>query len=240
MNLVITFVGLTLAIGLSASGCSTTSAPEIQPTAEERYRAAIVDAMVAADEERSTDLVAIRRDNPKTLWKEIEGESYVLVANWTAWDTSYAVGERSSAKYDMWVTAVPEVRSWWQTRYDGKTDTTLRLEQVLGLSPGRKKTHFILVWVRPQDVFRPAGDPEIDDGTAGPELLPTADSTYRTWFNNSIIYSYFPKTSPWTRLGYTYDWNGQYGERGLSEFVVRKGAEIIIHSIPRTVDFLTQ
>jgi hypothetical protein len=150
----------------------------------------------------------------------------------------YTDGERSSAKYDMWVTAVPELRSWWHAKYDGRTDTTLRLEQVLGLSPGRKKTHFLLVWVRPRDVFRPAGDPEIDDATAGPELLPTADSTYRTWFNNSIIYSYFPKTSPWTRLGYTYDWNGQYGERGLSEFVVRKGAEMIIHSIPRTPEFL--
>ena len=238
MKIAITAAGLALGIVLAAQGCSSTSSPEVQPTSEERYRSAIVDAMVAADDERASDLIAIRRDNPQIVWKEIGGESYVLVATWTSWDTVYTDGERSSAKYDMWVTAVPELRSWWQAKYDGRTDTTLRLEQLLGLSPGRKKTHFLLVWVRPRDVFRPAGDPEIDDATAGPELLPTADSTYRTWFNNSIIYSYFPKTSPWTRLGYTYDWNGQYGERGLSEFVVRKGAEMIIHSIPRTPEFL--
>ncbi|MFN5378566.1 MAG: hypothetical protein ACK5BQ_07340 [Ignavibacteria bacterium] len=76
----------------------------------------------------------------------------------------------------------------------------------------------------------------IDDQTAGPELPQSADSAYRTWFNNSIIYSYYPKTAPWTRLGYTYDWNGQYGERGLSELVVRRGAACIIHSVQSTAD----
>lgn len=138
----------------------------------------------------------------------------------------------------MWVTTLPELRAWWHTKNDGRTDTTLRLEQLLGLSPGRKKTHFLLVWVRTRDLFRPAGDPEIDDSTADSELASTADSTYRTWFNSSIIYSYYPKTSPWTRLGYTYDWNLQYGERGLSEFVVRKGSEVVVHVVQTTAEHL--
>jgi hypothetical protein len=87
-------------------------------------------------------------------------------------------------------------------------------------------------------VFRPAGDPEIDDASAGPELTTGVDSAYREWFNASIIYSYYPKSAPWTRLGYTYDWNGQYGDQGLSEFIIRKGSEIIVESVTSTSAYL--
>ena len=231
--------GIILTVGVLV-GCSSDVAPVVEPTNAERYATAIIDAMVADDNERSMNLIALREDNPATVWKTFGAERRVLVSVWTSWDTSYAVGEAAAVKYDMWVTAVPELRTWWKTRYDGRTDTVLRLEQLLGLSPGRKKTAFLTIWVRPQDVFRPAGDPEIDDATAGPELAATVDSTYRTWFNASIIYSYYPKTSPWTRLGYTYDWNGQYGEQGLSEFIVRKGSPMIVESVLSTSAYLQQ
>ena len=219
-------------------GCSSDVAPVVEPTNAEKYTTAIIDAMVADDNERSTSLIALREDNSATVWKTFGSERRVLVTTWTSWDTSYAVGEAAAVKYDMWVTAVPELRTWWKTRYDGRTDTTLRLEQLLGLSPGRKKTTFLSIWVRPQDVFRPAGDPEIDDVSAGPELAATVDSTYRAWFNASIIYSYYPKSAPWTRLGYTYDWNLQYGEQGLSEFIVRKGSPVIVESVLSTSKYL--
>lgn len=224
-------------VGLG-TGCSGSTSPVIDLSPEERYRMAIVDAMVAEDTERSFDLVAIRRDNDALSWQEIDGQAYVLLTTWTAWDTNYTAGQRANALYDMWVTAIPEVRTWWKSKYDGRIDTTLRLEQLLGLAPGRKKTHFVSVWVKSEDIVRPAGDPEIDDNTAGPELKSDVDFSYRTWFNNSIIYSYYPKTAPWTRLGYTYDWNGQYGERGLSEFVVRKGAPMIIQAVVPTNEML--
>ncbi len=230
---------LTIAVAaLILASCSSDVAPIPEPTDAERYAAAIVDAMVADDNERSTSLIALREDNSATVWKTFATERRVLVTAWTSWDTSYTVGETAAAKYDMWVTAAPELRTWWKTRYDGRTDTTLRLEQLLGLSPGRKKTAFLSIWVRPQDVFRPAGDPEIDDATAGPELAANVDSAYRTWFNASIIYSYYPKTAPWTRLGYTYDWNLQYGEQGLSEFIVRKGSPMIVESVLSTSNYL--
>jgi hypothetical protein len=219
-------------------GCAGDTAPATEPTAAEQYRAAIIDAMVADDNEKSTNLIAITNDNPVLSWKTIDGQPHVLVTTWTAWDTSYVSGQQAAAKYDIWVTAIPELQQWWKSKYDGRTDTVLRIEQLLGLSAGRKKTKFLSIWVRPADLFRPAGDNEITDNTAGPELQPTADSAYRSWFNNSIIYSYYPKSAPWTRLGYTYDWNGQYGERGLSEFIVRKGANVVVHSVVSTSTFL--
>jgi hypothetical protein len=235
MNIPIT---LLLAAATFLAGCAGDTAPSIEPTTEERYRRSIIDAMVADDNERSTNLIAITKDNPVLSWETIDGQPHVLVTTWTAWDTSYVSGQQAAAKYDIWVTAIPELQQWWKSKYDGRTDTVLRIEQLLGLSAGRKKTKFLSIWVRPADLFRPAGDNEITDNTAGPELQPTADSAYRSWFNNSIIYSYYPKSAPWTRLGYTYDWNGQYGERGLSEFIVRKGANVVVHSVVSTSTFL--
>jgi hypothetical protein len=237
MKHISTLFSIMLALGVLV-GCSSDVAPVVEPTNAEKYTTAIIDAMVADDNERSASLIALREDNSATVWKTFGLERRVLVTTWTSWDTSYAVGEAAASKYDMWVTAVPELRTWWKTRYDGRTDTTLRLEQLLGLSPGRKKIAFLSIWVRPQDVLRPAGDPEIDDVSAGPELGATVDSTYRAWFNASIIYSYYPKTAPWTRLGYTYDWNLQYGEQGLSEFIVRKGSPVIVESVLSTSNYL--
>ena len=234
----ISYTGVVLFVLVSLSSCTSDVAPVPERTNEEKYVAAIIDAMVADDAERSSNLVALREDNPNTVWKSFGTERRVLVTIWTAWDTNYTAGQTAASKYDMWVTAVPELRSWWKTRYDNRTDTVLRLEQLLGLSPGRKKKAFLTVWVRPQDVFRPAGDPEIDDASAGPELSAGVDSAYRAWFNASIIYSYYPKSAPWTRLGYTYDWNGQYGDQGLSEFIVRKGSEIIVESVTSTSAYL--
>lgn len=219
-------------------GCSGETEPPIELPLAERYKNSIVDAMVADESEQSSNLVAIREDNPQLLWKDIDGRKHVLVTTWTAWDSSYVPDQQAKALYDMWVTAIPELSHWWKTRYDGRTDTALRLEQLLGLSPGRKKTKFLTIWVRPEDIFRPAGDNEIDDASAGPELPKNVDSAYKSWFNSTIIYSYYPKTAPWTRLGYTYDWNGQYGEHGLSEFIVRKGASMVVQSVKSTSEFL--
>jgi hypothetical protein len=36
---------------------------------------------------------------------------------------------------------------------------------------------------------------------------------------------------PWTRLGYTYDWGSSITEIGLSEFVIKKNSQIIVHEV---------
>lgn len=72
--------GLTLVLSLLA-GCSTATGPESARTSEQRYRDAIIDAMVADEGERSFNLTAIRPDNSSLEWKVIDGESYVLVSN---------------------------------------------------------------------------------------------------------------------------------------------------------------
>lgn len=40
------------------------------------------------------------------------------------------------------------------------------------------------------------------------------------------------------RLGYTYDWGSLKTEAGASEFVIRKGAEVEVESVTKTIDYV--
>ena len=43
---------------------------------------------------------------------------------------------------------------------------------------------------------------------------------------------------PWTRLGYTYDWGSKEPKKvGGSEFIIKQGVTIYLHSITPTNDY---
>ena len=65
----------------------------------------------------------------------------------------------------------------------------------------------------------------------------TSEVTDRNWFNRLKSESYGENGYPWTRLGYTYDWGNPKGEVGLSEFIIKSGATIKIHSVIGTLDY---
>jgi hypothetical protein len=46
-------------------------------------------------------------------------------------------------------------------------------------------------------------------------------------------------SSPWTRLGYTYDWGDSKTHIGLSEFVIEQNATVTVKSVTPTVQYLT-
>lgn len=48
------------------------------------------------------------------------------------------------------------------------------------------------------------------------------------WFAENAEYSYNPHRYPWTGLGYTYDWADNGTEYGLSEFILKNGAEVTV------------
>jgi hypothetical protein len=153
---------------------------------------------------------------------------------------------------ELWVTTVPELRNFCKRAGLVPDNTTIRLEQLLGLPPGAGKTKFVELWVKPKDLFRPSPDPEISDHEAGLDFpvsdeFVKVDREYKRWFtcvgtNTSSKYclkekSYGKDGYPWTRLGYTYDWGNPDNEIGLSEFVVRKGATVEIQSVWPTLDY---
>ena len=48
----------------------------------------------------------------------------------------------------------------------------------------------------------------------------------------------FDSAYPWTRLGYTYDWADNGQEYGLSEFLIRQGAEVEVAFTMTTEEFI--
>ena len=58
------------------------------------------------------------------------------------------------------------------------------------------------------------------------EFSENVDAEFKTWFDDNILDSYFYGEYPWTRLGYTYNWSGHGTEYGVTEFLVKQGAEV--------------
>lgn len=231
----------TISLIFIANGCETENSNFVASfvnSDEEIYKQAVRDAMVAEENEISNNLIAITPENNYLNWSN----GYILVVTWTKFSSSYPVNDTISTWWgETWVTAAPELKDWYKTKSISKASQTLRTEQLLGLPKNSGNLYFVEIWVNPDDLLRPAYDNEIDDNTCGTYFPETVSDDYKTWFNANIISSYYPQNSskyPWTRLGYTYDWGNPASEIGLSEFIIKKDARVIVKSIKSTEDYL--
>lgn len=234
-------VGFILLLLLLTTGCNTdvTSTQQNNRSNDEIYEASVHDAMIAGPNEICSTLVAIRPDNSYLKWSN----GYVLVVTWTGHGSSYPVGDTVTTWWsETWVTAVPEMQDWYQKHPVSKDNLTLRTEQLLGMPANSGCTYFIEMWVKPTDLLRPAYDNEIDDNVCGLDFTSSTSRDYITWFNENIISSYYVSKDetkyPWTRLGYTYDWGNPDNEVGLSEFIVKKNAKVIVKSKSLTREYI--
>ncbi len=197
---------------------------------DQMYGNAIEDAMTARSSEIYTSLTPIMESNGNLTWQGESGSKSVLVVTLTRFTSSYPVGETVNTTWgDTWVTVVPEIKTFFHNS-PTPVNLTLRAMQLLGLPSSNANTHFVEVWVNPQDLFRPAPDNEINDTTAQLNFPDSVTPEYKKWFNDNIIYSYFPYRYPWTRLGYTYDWGNSVSHVGLSEFVLKQNSIITVES----------
>ena len=209
------------------------------PTLDQLYVNAIEDAMIAKPSEISNNLTPITENNSNLIWQGEGENATVLMVTWTKYASSYPVGENVTTTWgDTWVTAVPEIQVFFKENAFSETNYTLRAAQLLGLPANTSNTYFVELWVKPQSLFRPTPDNEISDTTASLTFPDNATSSYKTWFNNNIISSYYPMKYPWTRLGYTYDWGNSGSHVGLSEFVLKQNATVTVKSVTPTVDYL--
>ncbi len=88
------------------------------------------------------------------------------------------------------------------------------------------------------DLFRPCPDSEITDSVCEVDFPADASAEHINWFNDLILQSYFQEQDyPWTRLGYSYDWNIYTPEVGVSEFVIRKNSQVIVESLQRVDEY---
>ena len=180
------------------------------------YHNAIIDSTLAEESERM-------------LLKAIDtSQEKVLVCTWNRYPNTYITGSEITLEYgDVWVFTVDEAKDWGKKNGMAE-DMTLRMEQLIGLPPQKGNTHFSLLWVNPSDLYRPSPDNEIDDDKAELDFPDNATEEYKKWFNDNITASYYPHKYPWTRLGYTYDWADNGTEYGLSEFIIKGGAKVMV------------
>ena len=203
------------------------------------YTSAIKDAAFAEPEE-ILPLVSLTKNDPLVTWDE-NGER-VLLCTWHSDPESYPAGEKVTLDWDVvWTFTPDELAQKYEAESGHVSDWDLRLKQLIGLPPDSEYSTFTTFWADPADVCRPACQP--DPANSGMQTAldqNSAQESYAAWFNENILNSYFYGAYPWTRLGYTYDWADNGSEYGLSEFLVRQGAEIEVVDTRTTEAFLEQ
>lgn len=208
------------------------------PSLSERYHMAIESAMTKQGNYTYDQLNPVNDTNPRLVWNSTATDKGVLVLIFTRFNSSYPVGENVNTWWgETWITLVPDLRTFFDQNVGAQENRTLRTLELLGLPWNSKNSYFVEAYVQPKDLFRPAGDNEIDDASAGMTLPPYADPSYVSWFNGNIIYSYYPESFPWTRMGYTYDW-GSDSHIGLSEYVLEKNSSIYVSSVMTVEQYL--
>jgi hypothetical protein len=155
------------------------------------------------------------------------------------------IGEDLVLTRDSWITIEPAVRD--ACRAYPADERIARLHKLLGLKPAEAAdagSSFVLLTVeKPQAVgpaatavFRPCPDPDPAKPSCGNTL--SGPPGYADWFARNMLSSYILGDDmnatgyPWTRAGYTYDWNaGHDPRRGPQEYVVTKGATVRIRAV---------
>ncbi|MEM7104017.1 MAG: hypothetical protein AAF502_12850 [Bacteroidota bacterium] len=181
---------------------------------------------------------------------DINSEGYVEMLAWksaqAAEDYYQPVGQLDTldSKYLTWVTKKSQMLDksgqLGLNKWKGER-LALRLEQVLGLPPNCDTTRkFIEIWVKMDDLFRPCPDPEITDFEC--DLTDPQGAYSGTPAEYQPVYDYIVSSTedfPWTRLGYTYDWSTRNSSHfGLSEYVIRQNAVVLIKSKEKTEDWI--
>ncbi|MDX9971385.1 MAG: hypothetical protein RBU21_00200 [FCB group bacterium] len=233
-----------IAVVLGLAGCPRPEPSDADLAAA--FTAAVADAQQPTAGKICRSLTPVAGYNDALVWEGEPGASRVLMTTWTSYP-GYVVGKsykaRSYEKYqpsvDLWVTAVPEVKDFVR-RHPLATcaNLDLRLKQLLGMPHTTSRTWFVEFWVHPEDLFRPSADPEVSDREAELAFRPdtaaqTTSAEHVAWIENQVA----TNTWPWTRLGYTYDWGNPVNHVGLSEFIIRRNADITVVSITPTAEY---
>ncbi len=160
-------------------------------------------------------------------------DNSVKMVTWTSW-SGYQLGQNTLG-IDLWGTIVPQLQEKCQTF---GVDLNLRLEQLLGLPPNNGKTKFVEMVVQSADIFRPCPNPDIQATECVQTFPANTDPSHLNWFAKTSLSSYqIPGGYPWTHLGYTYNWNPDKSEVGMSEYIIRKGSVVEVTSIIPTSDY---
>ncbi len=154
--------------------------------------------------------------------------------------------------FDIWVSLPSQLRA----ACAGAADPVRRLQEILGMPPREAKDQFLVQLTVPRTgLFRPCAVKSGGDDLAAPncpldfpsELLPDSadEATVRAEYKHvefvtrQMWSSYRPDGYPFTGMGWTYDWSNVPNHVGVSEFIVRRGAEITVIGTKTPAEFCT-
>lgn len=221
---------------------------------EKRYYGSIFDSAIYRSKHQDGDLVPVTGPTVmasfSSCWKCGESDGNCSSK------CGYQPGEQQ-VKYDVWVSHADQVLDFCSVFPEDKL--ILRMQQLQGLPPklDQPDDSWKLLVVRvdgPEDLFRPCADP--DPTTDGPctEVFPCfwPDTTqcnaeqkaemvaHRSWMAGQAFAAWqVPSGYPWTRLGYTFNWNRRAPSIvGTSEYVIPgAGPEIQVCGLVTAADF---
>jgi hypothetical protein len=233
------------------AGCATMPANDTAPTPdntaavappaptldEVAFQVSLTDASLQSPANVYNGLFPINNRNAKLQWRDRTQKRQLKVVSLmsqASYDKYYkGVTHGVTTGVYSWVTLAPQIQEFCKaTGLTGEPLKT-RLKERLGLVPTNAYDMFVEFWVDRSDLFRPCPDPETNDTSCnvafgqknGMPVNPTVKGVddYIGWFNDTYTASYSPGGAPWTRLGYTYDWNPDTPKYGASEYLMTKG-----------------
>ena len=211
------------------SGCSQkTEASDVL------FQSAVRDAAFA-DEDEIRSLVSLTPDDEMTTW---DSEGRVLLCTWHNYPDSYPEGESVTIKWGtVWTFTDKEIASYGD-ELKKSDDPETRLKQLIAFAPDSEHSTVTGFWVKPENVKRPAYQSDPTVSTMTNTFGENVDEEFKEWFDGNILWSYYYGNYPWTRLGYTYDWADNGSEYGLTEFIVKSGADVKVEFTETTAEFL--
>jgi len=221
------------------------------------YQSAICEATIFEEKDASDKLTPIQQFPVEVVaWTTFVAPPLGNAAN------GYVVGENKIGKaFNVFVSLAPEVQNLCEDYPKEKNELNLRLHQLLGLPPpptlgenegiSRKFVTFRVKRKQKKRIVRPCIDPDVttegpctfeeSDSNDEPVLVPEKVRKRRhvIWLLSFAFNEAWkiPNGFPFTRLGYTYDWNPTTDRFGVSEYVLRGGARYEVVDITSTEDY---
>lgn len=224
------------AAGKDALKTTENEADKSEKSVSELYEMAVKDA-VFAEESEIEPLVSLTKEDELVTWDD---KGRVLLCTWHSYPDSYPKGETVKLEWGtVWTFTDKEIAKYADELGKSK-DAGLRLQQIIGLPPDSDYSTFTGLWVNPDDVHRPANQPDPLIGDMAVDVSEDMDEEFKKWFDENILDSYFYGAYPWTRLGYTYDWADNGKEYGLTEFLIDKDAEAEVAFTETTDEFVAR
>jgi len=153
---------------------------------------------------------------------------------------SYPVGVDTTYAFEIWVTVAPQVQDACRGFDQDPDALRLRLQQYLGLPPSDGDRVFGTFRVARADLFRACTDPSLETTACSETVPPGVSDAHMAWVAGQMLGSYTVAPTaagtgyPWTRMGYTYDWNPASPEVGAYEYVIAPGGALRVLDIAPT------